>query len=332
MISRALIPTILAAGGRVLVNAPVKKLQLAAGNRVIGVELENGCAIFCPTVISAGGALATESIVHASSDSDTDTDTLSLLRPQHKCLDDGISHMYGFIGLEGTSGAGELGLGLGLGLRSSNLWVLPGTDIDAHCAAYYKDPFAEAEKGNLLMFMGFPSAKDPAFAAKFPGKSTCVIITEARTEWFSQFSDKTANAPSGKRNSPGYDDLKAKFKALLLSGLYEQFPQLEGKVKYCEIGTPLSNQFYLRRTASYGLTHQPCRYTAAGGLRPAQEHLPGLWLTGQDIATNGFAGAMMGGLLTAHGVLGYGLFDLLCCNTNLVTDMEKLLAAQTKQR
>jgi hypothetical protein len=43
----------------------------------------------------------------------------------------------------------------------------------------------------------------------------------------------------------------------------------------------------------------------------------------QDIATNGFAGALNGGLLTAHGVLGYSLFDLLVCDTNVITDMAK---------
>lgn len=37
-----------------------------------------------------------------------------------------------------------------------------------------------------MMFIGFPSAKDPAFGSQ-PGhqnKSTCCILTEARMEWF----------------------------------------------------------------------------------------------------------------------------------------------------
>jgi all-trans-retinol 13,14-reductase len=93
--------------------------------------------------------------------------------------------------------------------------------------------------------------------------------------------------------------------------------------RYCEVASPLTNYFYLRRAASYGLAHPPSRYTATGGLRP-QTTLPGLWLTGQDVTTSGFAGAMMGGLLTAHGVLGYGMFDLLFCRTNLISDMEKM--------
>lgn len=325
VISKAMIPTICAAGGRVLVNAPVKKLLMSSQNVVTGVEMENGTAISCPLVISAAGAVATEVLTQNSSFSNTGTaKDLSIFKPQHECLKDGISHMYAFIGLDGESGPE------GLDLRSSNLWCLPGENIDAHCEAFYADPFAEAEDGNLLMFMGFPSAKDPSFNERNPGKSTCVIITEAKAEWFDQFDKACTESQSGKRNNGDYNAFKDKFKDVLLKGLFKHYPQLEGKVSYCNIGSPLSNQYYLRRTASYGLSHEPVRYTAEGGLKPQQHHIPGLWLAGQDVATNGFAGALMGGLLTAHGVLGYGVFDLLCCGINLVDDLEKLVKAEKK--
>ena len=76
------------------------------------------------------------------------------------------------------------------------------------------------------MFIGFPSAKDPAFASKYPGKSNCVIITEAKAEWFDQFK----NTETGKRAAE-YEALKLKFKNKLLTGLYEFFPQLDGRVR-----------------------------------------------------------------------------------------------------
>mgnify|MGYP003385189736 FL=1 len=320
VISRALIPTIHAAGGRVLVNAPVKRLILGAGNRVQGVELENGATVNCATVISAAGAEATDVFVGNSADSNAQ---LTIFRPEHLAMKEGISHMYAFIGLDGDSE--------GLGLRASNLWALPSQDIEGDLNSYYADPFpASQEKDNALMFLGFPSAKDPAFKTNFPGKSTCVIITEAKTEWFDKMTESCRGAASGKRNSSDYDEMKEHFKGLFLKGLFKHYPQLKDKVQYCEIGSPLSNQYYLRRAASYGLTHQSVRYTASGGLRPQQDNIPGLWLAGQDVATNGFAGAMMGGLLTAHGILGYGAFDLLCCGTNLITDMEKHIASSGK--
>ena len=50
------------------------------------------------------------------------------------------------------------------------------------------------------------------------------------------------------------------------------------------------------------------------GLRPGRvAGVEGMWITGQDVTTNGFAGALMGGVVTAHGILGYGFMDLALC-------------------
>lgn len=81
--------------------------------------------------------------------------------------------------------------------------------------------------------------------------------------------------------------------------LYLEQPHLEGKVEYCEVGTPLSNNYYINsvRGESYGLAHTPARF-ACEWLRP-KTPIPGLWLTGQDTFTAGVMGAMMGGYFTA---------------------------------
>ena len=58
-------------------------------------------------------------------------------------------------------------------------------------------------------------------------------------------------------------------------------------------------------------------------MRP-ETPIKNLYLTGQDICTLGFTGALMGGILTAHSILGYGsLMDLLS-GRNLITDLIKL--------
>lgn len=93
--------------------------------------------------------------------------------------------------------------------------------------------------------------------------------------------------------------------------------------RYCEIATPLTNMMHFRRAASFGLRHTPRRYNAEHGLRP-QTEVPGLWITGQDVATSGFAGAMLGGLLTAQSVLGYGVFELCVCGRNIIRDLEQV--------
>lgn len=58
-------------------------------------------------------------------------------------------------------------------------------------------------------------------------------------------------------------------------------------------------------------------------IRP-ETNIPGLWVTGQDVATVGIVGALNSGILTAHGLLGYGLWDLLFANRNLIEDTMRL--------
>ena len=97
------------------------------------------------------------------------------------------------------------------------------------------------------------------------------------------------------------------------------YPQLRDAVEYFDVGTPLSNRHYLGSPQGelYGADHDLGRFTpaAVAALRPATP-LPGLLLTGQDVFSCGFAGAMFGGLLAAATALRRNLFaDLLAAKT-----------------
>lgn len=230
-------------------------------------------------------------------------------------LEQGISHMYAFIGLDGTADE--------LQLRSSNLWVLPAGErfnIEKGAADYYAHPTSALADGRVLMFIGFPSVKDPSFATRHPGKSTCVIITEARREWFAEWAGV---GQPGKRHAPDYEDKKATFEKALLEGLHRFFPKTRGRVAYLEMGSPLTNEHYLQRAASYGLAPTPTRFTAplAATIRPAVGGVPGLFLSGHDLTTAGWAGALSAGIVTAMGVLGYGFWDTVVCGRDVVRDI-----------
>jgi len=275
----------------------IKTIEQARG-RVTGVTLKNGASISAPVVVSAAGAEATGKF-------------FPQYAPPEK-LQGGISHMYAFVGLKGTKEELQLG--------SSNLWALPSKDIEKDLARYYADPWPMVDSGAMLQFVGFPSAKDPEAAAKHPGKSTCVIISEAKESWFGPWRE----ARQGRRGRD-YEDLKHRFQEGMIKGLLKSFPQLEGRIEYVEMASPLSNVHYLNRAASYGLQHPPSRYTVTEGLRPGcLGGVEGMWITGQDVTTNGFAGALMGGVLTAHGILGYGFWELVVCGRDLITDMMSL--------
>lgn len=103
------------------------------------------------------------------------------------------------------------------------------------------------------------------------------------------------------------------------------FPQVADRKEYFEVGTPLSNIFYLgtSRGEVYGVDHNTVRFSpqSMADLRP-EIGVPGLYLTGQDVFICGFAGAMMGGLLCASTIL----------RRNLVNDLMLLMAKADKKQ
>lgn len=128
----------------------------------------------------------------------------------------------------------------------------------------------------------------------------------AKWEWFSKWEGS-----QWQKRGPEYEALKHRFKERLLDAVYRRLPQLRGKVDHAELSTPLSAAHFSghRRGEIYGLDSSPQRF--ALGLR-AKTHLPGLFLTGADVASCGVGGAAFGGALCAAAVLGEDtLWELL---------------------
>ena len=95
------------------------------------------------------------------------------------------------------------------------------------------------------------------------------------------------------------------------------FPQLEGHVEYFDVGSPLTNTFYLGTLKGevYGADHNTARFSleAMARMRP-DVGIPGLYLTGQDVLSCGFSGALYGGLFCAMSI----------AKRNLIADLTKL--------
>jgi all-trans-retinol 13,14-reductase len=298
--------------------------------------------------------------------------------PMLRAVPPSISHAYVFVGLDGTTESlglpssnlwvlptstdGEFSFtGPGIdgeddvGTEPSKAAAGPTNPWERHALSVEADaseqPAAEAgaeaageEEDELLMFMSFPSARDPSFSTRYPGKSTACIITTAPTKYFARFCDDLEALPpkagsgstsqSGRRGRPAYDALKAVLKAKLLRGLHRQFPKTIGKVSFVDVGTPLSNHYYLGRADSYGLEHTPAHYAGALTALRVRTNIPGLLVTGQDVTSVGVVGALNGGILTAHACLGYTAWDLIVRKRNLIEDlmaMDKQLAHAAAQ-
>ena len=93
----------------------------------------------------------------------------------------------------------------------------------------------------------------------------------------------------------------------MLDELDRHLPGVRREMDYMEASTPLSTRHFAgyEHGEIYGLEHSPARFLNRG-LRP-RTPVPGLFLTGQDVASCGVAGAMVGGYLAASTILGRNL-------------------------
>jgi len=282
-IAETIIPQIQYAGGEVFTYADVKEILLRDG-RAYGVKMQDDNCIEAPVVISNAGVINTfEHLLPAS-----ESERLGYRAKAQHC-ERSMSHMGMYIGLKGSAEE--------LQLPKTNLWIYPSGDHDANVAAFATDIHAPLP----VVYVSFPSAKDPDFARRYPGRSTIEIVSgPCNYSWFSQWAKQTW----GKRGDD-YEALKEQLSQRMLEVLYQHMPQLRGKIDYYETSTPLSTDFFCRyqHGEAYGLAHTRQRFEQ-DWLQP-KTRVAGLYLTGQDIVTCGVVGALMQGMLTAMQVLGF---------------------------
>ena len=185
-----------------------------------------------------------------------------------------------------------------LGLGRSNLWVYHSTDQDGDFARYLADPEAPLP----LAYISFPSAKDPDFANRHPGKATVEVVGIAPYERFQQWEDT-----KWMKRGEDYEAVKDQLSRRFIEVLEREVPQIAGKIAYSELSTPLSTRHFgnYDKGEIYGLEHTPARFRERA-LRP-KTGLKGFYLTGQDVCTAGVAGALFGAVLAASSILGRNL-------------------------
>ncbi|OWF41588.1 putative all-trans-retinol 13,14-reductase [Mizuhopecten yessoensis] len=292
------IPVIEKTGGRVLVNALVNKIILNQKGRAIGVEVKTGdgsAQIFAKRIISDAGVSNTFKKLLP-----TEVAQKSKIYPTIKSVGNSLSYMSVFIGMDGSQEE--------LGIKGQNMWCFNRSDQEKAMYEWLDLSVEDAAVSEVpLMFVSFPSAKDPTWAKRFPNKSTCLIITVGRYEWFARW-----DADKVKHRSDEYEGLKNRMGRQMWNQLTLICPKLEGRDDYFEVGSPLSNKYYLGfdEGEMYGLDHTINKFLPAAAiqLRPKTD-IPGLYLTGQDILVCGFSGALYGGMLCASSILNRNLYN-----------------------
>ena len=279
-------------GGALYVNAGVDEIITHKG-KAVGVRLEKGDEILAPLIISSAGVMNTYGNFLRNNKA------FSQMSAQLKTVTPTSSYMCLYIGL--NKSAEELKLG------NTNLWIYPGYNHDQNVANYMQDSTKELP----VVYVSFPSAKDPAFKDEHPGFATMEAITVANWSEYDNWKDKP-----WKNRGDEYETMKDKLSERILEKVYEHVPQTKEAMAYSELSTPLSVKSLANypKGELYGIDHTPNRFHQKW-LKPKSE-IKNLYLTGQDVLTVGVTSALFSGLVTASAITKKNLMKELFSNSD----------------
>jgi all-trans-retinol 13,14-reductase len=279
-IGETIAPLIERNGGKIAVSADVQEIIVQNG-KATGVKMADGRELHADLIISDAGARNTFE---------------RLVRQPQPIIEDlrrnpgSIAHLSLYVGVKQTA--------RDLGLTGTNLWIYPSADHDANLARFLRDPSAPFP----AVYISFPSAKDPDFERKYPGRATLEVIVFVPYQWFAPWEDSR-----WKRRNAEYDAFKQTLAQRLQQELERAVPAVAGKIDHAELSTPLTTRHFMNypQGEAYGLAATPERFR----LRSLTPHttVRNLYLTGQDVTSLGVAGALFGGAVAASAILGRNL-------------------------
>lgn len=308
-----IIPVIEKTGGKVLVRANVTDILVDDDNKAQGVKVSKGgeeFKIYAPTVVSAAGIINTYKNMIPDNVS-----VKPALENIVSKVESGIGAISIFVGLDGTNEE--------LNLTNTNTWSFSNPKLDEGFDEFKNLSKEEVGKSDIpLLFISFPSTKDPTWNERFPGKSNCTVVTLANFKWFEDWEKERV-----MKRGEDYEEIKMRLAEKAWEQTLRFYPQLKDKRAYFDVGTPLTNQFYIGSPKGeiYGIDHTTKRFNplVSAELRPATP-ISGLYLTGQDITSCGFTGTLYAGLLTSCVILNRNLLnDLIALMKEIKSDAKK---------
>ncbi|XP_057369704.1 all-trans-retinol 13,14-reductase-like [Daphnia carinata] len=287
-----IMPVIERSGGRVLMKANVSQI-LTEGGKVVGVRVDNRensmVDIYAPIVISDAGMHNTllDLLPERVAKTSPAWPLMKTIRPSY-------GNVSVFIGLRGTPEK--------LGLTAQNIWAHAGSDLEEVMTRIFKTTLPDAlEKPYPSLFLSSSAAKDPSWKDRYPDRSTLSVLAFAPYTWFSQWS----GLPTKKRGDD-YNTTKNALGQHIVDQVTTLFPKLKNAIDYVSVGSPVTMEHYLvtKQGGTYNMEHDINRFGAeqAALLRP-ESGIEGLYFTGQDVTSCGFASCLYSGFLCASVVL-----------------------------
>ncbi|MBC7829080.1 MAG: NAD(P)/FAD-dependent oxidoreductase [Chitinophagaceae bacterium] len=188
------------------------------------------------------------------------------------------------------------------GLDSGNIWMMRNKDMD--------ELFGDMKATDILkddefpgLFISCTTLKDPL---SFNGRHhTIEAITYLGYDAFKEFSHLD------DYHSAAYLQYKDRICEKLLNSLERVVPGIRDHIVQMELGTPMTNEFYIRSTRGsvYG-TEKNFWQTGPFSYRNKSE-IENLYLCGASVLAHGVAGASYSGAQTAATILNCKMDDLL---------------------
>ncbi|MGD1104579.1 MAG: FAD-dependent oxidoreductase [Terriglobia bacterium] len=160
-------PVIESAGGQIVFSAEVREILLDRAQRAVGVRMQDGRELRADTVISDAGAWNTFASLLPE-----EAPGVAPALAELRALPPSMAHLCLYAGVKQSAEE--------LGLTGTNLWIHPTPDHDANLARFVSDPSAPLP----VLFISSPSAKDPDFERRHPGRATLEVICPAPYDWF----------------------------------------------------------------------------------------------------------------------------------------------------
>ncbi len=287
-IPNAFVRALKKAGGELRLKTAVARILLEK-NRAVGVELADGSKLRAKYIISNADPEVTFGRLIGR-------EYLSKkLRRKLDRMEYSVSALSLFFAVDMDLRAA--------GLDSGNYCVYEHADIDKLYKLGLSDYVLKEEKPSA-MFLTVTTLKDPSKMRK--GHHTCEAFAFVGYEAFR----KWAHEKSGER-SQDYQSLKDNIADGMLKALDKRFPGIRESVVFKNLGTPLTNEYYINATRGslYGIAKS--RRQVGPGAFPIRSEIEGLYLCGASTLSHGVAGATVTGLSAAKSILRCRMSDML---------------------
>lgn len=192
------------------------------------------------------------------------------------------------------------------GLDSGNYWFYEHPDLDGIYQEGLTDSVLHREKPPS-MFLTVTTLKDPS--KMHSGHHTLEAFAFVNYKPFAKWADQ----PAGDREWE-YQKLKDRLIEGMLTGLEQRVPGIKDSVVFKDLGTPLSNEYYVNATAGNLYGTDKSVWQVGPFAFSTKSAIDGLWMCGASTLSHGVAGATASGLAVAKRIMRCRTSDLLQAN------------------